>query len=315
MMSSLRLLVSLTFIAQTHATDVAANGDSQVSLDELANNVMDKLVIELSNRLSALNDDTEMDSTVLGKPNAMTIPTSRGMTIPTSRGAPLYAQRQVQRVSTAPVKAPLPPSRRFDPFKGPNKELVTGVPEDYQAVAQSLTKKDTWDAIASASSALASTPETEDLPYSIKFFVHGGNFAGVGLGEENEKYMESRITSALKNYQDKIESADVRMNIEGQDPKTYRMEVTVKMVTDKKKIVLSNPMNSEYSFIESVDHMHDTLKHALQKQKEIHLDKKRHSRRAPQGIKGAFDESEGEEFRGKGREYKDIFDGADEGPQ
>jgi hypothetical protein len=306
MMSSLRLLVSLTFIAQTHATDVAANGDSQVSLDELANNVMDKLVVELFNRLPGLNDDVDLDSTVLGKPGATTIPTSRG--------SPLYAQREVQRVSTAPVKAPLPPSRRFDPFKGPNKELVTGVPEDYQAVAQSLTKKDTWDAIASASSALASTPETEDLPYSIKFFVHGGNFAGVGLGEENEKYMESRITSALKNYQDKIESADVRMNIEGQDPKTYRMEVTVKMVTDKKKIVLSNPMNSEYSFIESVDHMHDTLKHALQKQKEIHLDKKRHSRRAPQGIKGAFDESEGE-FQGKGGEYKDIFDGADEGPQ
>merc|ERR1719379_508042 len=283
--------------------DVAAN-----QVDELANNVMDKLVIELSNRLSGLNDDAGLDNTVLGKPGAVTIPTSRG--------APLYAQRRVATAPVAPVKAPLPPSRRFDPFKGPNKDLVAGVPEEYQAVAQSLTKKDTWEAIERASSAVASPPEKEDVPYSIKFFVHGGNFGGVGLGEENMNYMESRITSALKNYQDKIEAVDVRMSLEGKDPKTYRMEVTVKMVTNKSKIVLSNPTNSEYSFIEAVDHMHDTLKHALRKQKEIHLDKKRHSRREPRGIKGFPDESEGEGImQGKGAEYKDIFDGADEGPQ
>jgi ribosome-associated translation inhibitor RaiA len=307
MMSSLRMLVPLTFVVPTLGTNVGANGDAQVSMDELANNVMDKLVIELFSRLSGSNDDASMDNTVLGKPGAMTIPTSRG--------APVYSQKPV-RVATAPAKAPLPPSRKFDPFKGPNKDLVAGVPEEYQAVAQSLTKKDTWDAIASASSALANPKEVEDVPYPIKFFVHGGNFGGVGLGEENMKYMEGRIESALKNYQDNIEAADVRMNIEGHDPKTYRMEVTVKMVTNKSKIVLSNPMNSEYSFIQSVDHMHDTLKQALRKQKEIHLDKKRHSRRDPQGIHGFPDDSESEEImQGKGGEYKEIFDGAGEGPQ
>jgi ribosomal subunit interface protein len=314
MMNRLVVLVPLTFIMQARSTELAGNHvvDAQ---DKLADDLMNKLVIELSNRMyGSLSDDAGFENSVLGKP---------GMpTVPTSRQSPLYAQNkqrftQVQRVSTAPVKAPLPPARRFDPFKGPNKDLVTGVPEDYQAVAQSLTNKDTWDAIQRASEALANSPDIEELPYSINFFVHGGYFGDMGsLGNDNKNYMESRIVSALKYYQDKIQAVDVRMNIEGKDPKTYRMEVTVKLNSSPKRtsqIVLSNPMNSEYSFIEAVDHMHDTLKQALRKEKEKSIAKKRHSRRDAKGMND-MPEDDGEGPKGKGGEYQQIFDGAGDSP-
>eukprot|EP00746_Dinoflagellata_sp_MGD_P140527 gnl/MRDRNA2_/MRDRNA2_73763_c0_seq1.p1 gnl/MRDRNA2_/MRDRNA2_73763_c0~~gnl/MRDRNA2_/MRDRNA2_73763_c0_seq1.p1 ORF type:complete len:324 (-),score=73.31 gnl/MRDRNA2_/MRDRNA2_73763_c0_seq1:363-1232(-) len=285
-----------------HSEELAAQ-----DIDKLANDVMNKLVDELSNRMyGSVGDHDVFENTALGKPSAATVPMSRM--------SPLYAQRPVvQRVSTSPVKPPLPPARLQQPFKNPNKELVTGVPEDYQGVAQSLTNKDTWDAIQRASDALANDPEAEELPYSIRFFVNGGNFGEMGnLGSENTQYMESRIVSALKYYQDKIESVDARMNIEGNDPKTYRMEVTVK--TKRGKVVLSNPTNSEYSFIESVDHMHDTLKQALRKDKEKNISKKRSSARDTRGIKDMPEEPEIEGQMGKGGEYQKIFEGAGDSP-
>lgn len=305
MMRSCILIVPLTFIVQAQAKE-------QDSMDKLADDVLGKLVDELSNRMyDSLHDHAGLESTVLGKPGVATIPTSRQ--------SPLYAipdrSASVNAAAQAGVRpppvAPLPPSRRFDPFKGANKELINGVPEEYQAVAKSLTKQETWEAMERASAAMASPPKNEELPYSINFFVHGGNLGPSGkLGIENEQYLESRIASALKNYQGKIEAVDVRLNIEGHDPKTYRLEVTVK-TWKKGKVVLSNPANAEHSFIEAVDSMHDTLKSAVRKEKEKLIAKKRHAQRSA-GIEDMPDEAESETQGGS--EHKQVFDGAGDSP-
>jgi len=156
----------------------------------------------------------------------------------------------------------------------------------------------------------------QQLPYDINFYIHGGNFGEMGkLGSMSMKYMESRVASALRNYQDNVEAVDVRLNIEGHEPKTYRMEVTTKM--KRGKVVVSNSQHAEHTFFEAVDHMHDTLKRAVRRDKEKFFAKKRQARRVA-GLErmaddGNADAAEMEEEQG-GTDYGRIFDGAGEDP-
>merc|ERR1719262_551556 len=220
-------------------------------MNQLANKVLEKLVIELSDRmLGSERLDENLDNTVLGKP---AVAASRGvMMVP-------IMMRPGPPTMNAPKKAPpqganVPPSRRKEPFKGPNKELISGVAEEHQELAESMMKPGVMEAMAKASEALTSEGKVEELPYTISFFVHGGNLGDDGkLGPANIKYMEHRVESALKNFQNNIEDVAVRLSIEGNDPKLFRMEATVKLnhVNSKGKVVISNSNHAEHSFVEA----------------------------------------------------------------
>lgn len=286
----------LAFIAHVHAEDLMNHmGDAQDSVDNLVN----ELVVQLFSRMQGYSavQNAELDRTALGKPGQLPLgqqlPVGQ-IAVPASRLAPLYA---LPRVSTnvanlgAPP-APKPktaPNRRITPPGKQDDRKFEGIPEELQGLTQSLTHRDTLKAMEHASSALADSQEAAagaPLPYSINFHVHGGNLGTDGtLGEANMKYMEHRIENALKNAQQEIQAVDVRLNIEGQTkqvaaassmPKTFRLEVTVK--TKFRTIVLSNPKHAERTFIEAVDHMHDTLKRNMLKEKQKYIAKKRQER-------------------------------------
>lgn len=266
-------MILLAVITQVFAEELVKDfaDKRQDSMDDLLDQMAHNLVIELSNRMSAVMQSqspayhTELDNTVLGKPGQLPVRASFA--------SPLYALPTSSARSPA-VRAPRP--NIIQPEKG-RGSLEDVVPER-QEVAQSLTKPDTWKAMEPLA-------VSEEVPYALNFFVHGGEFGDLGtVGETNEEYMQTRIRSALKNSEDKIQSVDVRLNVEGSMTahRTYRLEVTVKMRKDG-TLVLSNPKNAEHTFIEAVDHMHDTLKRAVQKDSKKKITKIRHARRNAEG--------------------------------
>jgi ribosome-associated translation inhibitor RaiA len=133
------------------------------------------------------------------------------------------------------------------------------------------------------------------ISYSINFFAHGDKSdphnleaADYKRGTAKWEYMEGRIRSALERVQDRVHSVDVRLTVEGHKPKTYRMEATVtllhhlaKYMKNKEKavVVVSKSSHAQGSFTEAVDHMHDTLKRNLRKEKEKRASKLKHARK------------------------------------
>lgn len=279
-------IVLFTFILQAHAETSKTDAQDSVSMNQLANKVLEKLVIELSDRmLGSQRLDENLDNTVLGKP---AVAASRGvMMVPMMMRPPTMMRAGPPSTMNAPKNAPpqganVPPSRRKEPFKGPNKELISGVAEEHQDLAESMMKPGVMEAMAKASEALAGEGKDEELPYTISFFVNGGNLGDDGkLGPANMKYMEHRVQSALKNFEKNIEDVAVRLSIEGSDPKLFRMEATVKLnhVNSKGKVIISNSNHAEHSFVEAVDHLHDLLKSEMRKKKEKWLSKKIHARK------------------------------------
>jgi ribosome-associated translation inhibitor RaiA len=262
----------------------------------------DKMVMKLFDRMQEVVQlhDADLDQTVLGKPGPMAIQTARI--------SPVFALPGPAKAPPRPqnVRAPTPPSRRFgepepEHRQGQYKDTVPmKVSEDQEEIMNALSKPEMWTAMAKASEALANgATEPNEVPYSFNFFVHGGEFGEMeNLGEANREYLQHRIETALENSKDPgnaIQSVDVRLNIEGKEPKTYMLEVIVKKQFGT--IVLSNPRNAEHSFAEAVDHMHDTLKTKMRKEKDKFIAKKKHERQKGerQGFAEGAAEGEGEE--------------------
>lgn len=274
MMLSGTQMIFLAFIAQVGAKELATND---------VDTMVDNLIIKLSNRMSAVMQSetpayhADLDNAVLGKPSQLAMRTVRS---PPLRSPPLYAA-----VPTSSTRSSAP--RMSRPIRQPEKGAEeTVVQDDLGPMADSLTREDTWEAMGKASAAVAGeSAPAADVPYALKFFVHGGKFGDLGnLGEANSQYMESRIVSALKNSADDIQSVDVRLNVEGSMTahRTYRMEVTVNWTPYQSKkgtLVISNPKHAGETFVETVDHMHDVLKRELSKEKKKFVSKIRHEKR------------------------------------
>lgn len=302
--SALNSVRLFCFIAQVHASEVASRqSDVKESMDSdsFVDRMADRMLMRFSDRLydEVLQHlqlhSADLDSTALGKPAQVSSPLaqSRIYAIPASSAA---SKARTSSLRTTPVQTLQKKSlqnvekKEYTPDLGRYVRMVDGIPQENARLKESLTKRETWDAIAKASAELANAEKlAEELPYDIKYYVHGGNFGGEQdeLGSHNMQYMENRIQSALKNHEDQIQSVDVRLNIEGKDrnakkldPKTYSMEVTVKANGNRpSRIVLSNPKHAQGTFIEAVDEMHDTLKHTLDKKFKMKIAKARHARR------------------------------------
>eukprot|EP00929_Paragymnodinium_shiwhaense_P099644 TRINITY_DN6141_c0_g2_i2.p1 TRINITY_DN6141_c0_g2~~TRINITY_DN6141_c0_g2_i2.p1 ORF type:complete len:313 (-),score=83.47 TRINITY_DN6141_c0_g2_i2:508-1344(-) len=82
-------------------------------------------------------------------------------------------------------------------------------------------------------------------------------------------------------YRERLTAADEDMQSPTSDPLAerrqlapYRLEVSVKMKHGS--VVVSKPKHAQGSFVEAVDHMHDTLKRMMRKVKEKRIDRRRH---------------------------------------
>jgi len=273
----------LAFIADVHAKEQAIpSGDTQES-DAFVDQLVRRMTTKLFDRMQELStlQDEDLDNTALGKPAQLSAPTYRMSPM-------VYAsmnQNSVQ-VPRAPVKNFNVPDRHTasTPPQKQDDRKFEGIEEDLQGIANALSKPGTWKAMERASKALADGPAVhEEVPYSMNFYVQGGNLGEDGkLGDENMRYMEDRIESALRNFKDEIVAVDVRLQIEGNKgvmennaPRTYHLETTVK--TKYRTVALSSPKNDDTSFMAAVDHMHDTLKAAMVKQKEKFISKKKHA--------------------------------------
>eukprot|EP00929_Paragymnodinium_shiwhaense_P099646 TRINITY_DN6141_c0_g3_i1.p1 TRINITY_DN6141_c0_g3~~TRINITY_DN6141_c0_g3_i1.p1 ORF type:complete len:311 (-),score=56.45 TRINITY_DN6141_c0_g3_i1:466-1308(-) len=75
---------------------------------------------------------------------------------------------------------------------------------------------------------------------------------------------------------DELQASDSDPLAERRQLAPYHIEVSVKMRHGT--IVLSKPKHAQGSFIEAIDHMHDTLKRMMRKEKEKRIEKRRHRR-------------------------------------
>jgi len=83
------LVALLSFVAQAHAEDVAANdmNDSQTNMDQFADKLMEKLANKLVDRIgSSLLDNADLDTTTLGKPGHLGLPLESNLPLQISLG-------------------------------------------------------------------------------------------------------------------------------------------------------------------------------------------------------------------------------------
>eukprot|EP00929_Paragymnodinium_shiwhaense_P099648 TRINITY_DN6141_c0_g3_i3.p1 TRINITY_DN6141_c0_g3~~TRINITY_DN6141_c0_g3_i3.p1 ORF type:complete len:305 (-),score=76.21 TRINITY_DN6141_c0_g3_i3:484-1329(-) len=151
------------------------------------------------------------------------------------------------------------------------------------------------------------------VPYRINFFATPPRSHETA----NFKYLERKLALALEHVEDRVQQVDIRLTVEEATHKPvpgrhhnvqaqhhvlnhqaavdddmqaaetdplaerrqlapYHIEVSVQMRHGT--IVLSKPKHAAGSFVEAVDHMHDTLKRMMRKEKERHIEKRRHRR-------------------------------------
>lgn len=258
------LSVLFVVLVQVHAdTDVKADG------------TVDKLFGRVFNERQSLDND--LDNVILGKSGSLALQSPSKAIV-----NPLAIQTAGQTLGRfpQPIYAVPGTAGMRTPIKQPPTTKLGGaalerVPKEWSDITQSLKM-----ARNQKEKALEGVPK---VPYKETFFVHGGEFDGQGLGSANMEYMESRMRTALEHCEDMISEVDTRLTIEGTGTKqrTYHMEVTVKTKKGIRKghehpLVLSSRKNDENTFVEAVDHMHDTLKRAMRRVKEKHVAKLRH---------------------------------------
>eukprot|EP00929_Paragymnodinium_shiwhaense_P018159 TRINITY_DN12827_c1_g1_i1.p1 TRINITY_DN12827_c1_g1~~TRINITY_DN12827_c1_g1_i1.p1 ORF type:complete len:263 (-),score=73.86 TRINITY_DN12827_c1_g1_i1:681-1469(-) len=145
------------------------------------------------------------------------------------------------------------------------------------------------------------------IPYTINFFSTPPR----SHDSATWKYMERKLNDALQVVEDWVQQVDVRLAVEESKHKPvsgrhhnvqedvvspsdeagayptdllaerrqlapYRLDVSVKMRHGT--MVLSKPRHAQGTFLEAVDHMHDTLKRMMIKEKEKRVDRRRRHR-------------------------------------
>jgi ribosomal subunit interface protein len=219
-------------------------------------------------------------------------------TLATSRISPLFAMPTfASTVRFQPFRnQPHVIARAYNPGQAPVQN-VQNRPRQHQGKESSfeetewLHEREAEEQAAAAALAIATAHRAEavvETTYPINIFVHSDKSHQYGVeGSDYKKgtskfaYMENKIHHALENSFKTVNSVDVRLTVEGHKPKTYRLETAVKFVGYHKEgtVVVSKPKHAQSSFLEAVDHMHDTLKRNLVKEKEKHMAKLKHQRK------------------------------------
>lgn len=124
--------------------------------------------------------------------------------------------------------------------------------------------------------------ESPTAPFPVNIFVHQSEIKSVRKGSPSYSYLEKRIVDALSKAHKQVRSVDVRLHVEGQKPKTYRLETTVRFEDHHKEdsFIVSKSIHSKLTFFEAVDHMHDVLRRQMVNEKEKHISKIKHARKA-----------------------------------
>jgi ribosome-associated translation inhibitor RaiA len=262
MIRGITVIILPSFIAQACAQDVSAR--TQDTPDDLVDTIVKNVADELFNRmLEALPVHQEsLDNTVMGKPGHLAIPTSGMSRLTPVFAIPNPASGSSGRATSGNMRMP----------GGAETKTISSFPSrGAEQKIPKLQKVGSWKQQTKASAS-----GTEVSPYTINYLVDGADKDDESNGV-NMKYMERKMESALENS-DNVASVNVRLNVEGTVPKIYRMEVTVKKSFGG-TMVLSNPRNAESTFVEAVDHMHDTLKRNLRKDKEKRVAKMKQQRK------------------------------------
>merc|ERR1719356_1008256 len=223
--------------------------------------------------------------------------------LPTSRISPLFAIPALASPASS-VAVRFQPLRQqpnviahgFSPGQAPVQN-VQNRPRQHQGKESSfeetewLHEREAEEQAAAAALAIATAHRAEavaETTYPINIFVHSDKSHQYGVeGSDYKKgtskfaYMENKIHHALENSFKTVNSVDVRLTVEGHKPKTYRLETIVKFVDHHKEgtVVVSKPKHAQSSFLEAVDHMYDTLKRNIVKEKEKHIAKMKHQRK------------------------------------
>eukprot|EP00747_Dinoflagellata_sp_TGD_P104446 gnl/TRDRNA2_/TRDRNA2_169252_c0_seq1.p1 gnl/TRDRNA2_/TRDRNA2_169252_c0~~gnl/TRDRNA2_/TRDRNA2_169252_c0_seq1.p1 ORF type:complete len:256 (-),score=49.68 gnl/TRDRNA2_/TRDRNA2_169252_c0_seq1:408-1175(-) len=228
---------------------------------------------DLTSRMlgSSALQNTDMDSTVLGKTSQLAVPQTRF-------GSVSFFPRASSRTPAVliPVAAFHRQIEMGPQTRDPTKQKVAQTYGKLEALTKQMRK---------AKAEASATPDV--VPYSINMFVDGDVDSKKSV---NVKYMERKIESALDNVKEDVEAVDVRLKVEGHSTLLYKMEVTVK--TRLGKVVVSNPSQAKSTFTEEVDQVHDTLKRKVRQEKEKRVAKFRKERRKGEPEEAGDDEEE-----------------------